>query len=54
MESKESKIIEQLSRVVAELDARECSSNNVITEYSETGWDDLCDIGAELFEYLKA
>lgn len=54
MESRESKIIEQLSRVVAELDARECSSNSVITEYRETNWNDLCNIGTELFECLKA
>ena len=53
MESKRSKIIEQLCRVVAELDARECSSNSVISEYRETSWDDLCNIGVELFEHLN-
>ena len=53
METKNSKIIEQLCRVVAELDARECSSNSVISEYRETSWDDLCNIGTELFECLK-
>ena len=54
MESKESKIIEQLFRLVTELDARERSSNLVIQEYRGTGWKDLCDIGIELFEQLKA
>ena len=53
MVSKESRIIEQLCRVVAELDARECGSNNVISEYRETDWNELCNIGAELFEHLK-
>lgn len=53
METKNSKIIEQLSRVITELDSRECSSNNAISEYRETDWDELCNIGAELFEHLK-
>ena len=46
-------IIEQLFIVVTELDARECS-NNCPTCMSEFSWDDLCDMGINLFEQLKA
>ena len=53
MDTKESKIIDQLYRIVTELDARECSSNLVISEYETTGWKELCDIGIELFAQLK-
>ena len=48
-----SKIIEQLFRVITELDAIDSSSNSVIFEYHGIGWDDLCDIGIELFNQLK-
>ena len=53
METRESKVIEQLFRVVTELDARDCGCNSIISEYHGTGWKELCDVGIELFEQLK-
>lgn len=49
----ERKIIEQLFCVITELDARDCGSNSVISEYHNTSWNNLCDIGIELFKQLK-
>jgi len=51
--SREGEIIEKLFRVVTEFDARECSFNSVMSEYHVTGWNELCDIGIELFQRLK-
>lgn len=53
MDTKESKTIDQLFRVLTELDARECSGNLVISEYETAGWKELCDIGIELLIQLK-
>ena len=50
---KDSEIIEELFRIVTELDARECSSNSVFQEYHNTGWRELCDNAIRLFENLK-
>ena len=48
----EKKIIEQLSHIIMELEAREDSSNSIIPEYHNISWQDLCDTGIELFERL--
>ena len=45
-------IIDKLYNIVLELDARE-SSGNAITEFSEFSWDNLCDLGIDLFNQLK-
>ena len=52
-ETKESGIIEKLSRILTELDARYSSFNSVIHEYQGVGWGELCDIGIDLFNQLK-
>lgn len=49
---KDSKIIEQLSTIITELDARECS-NNCPTDTKAFSWDQLCNLGIGLFEHLK-
>lgn len=45
-------IIEQLSIIITELDARECS-NNCPTCMRVFSWEQLCDTGINLFEQLK-
>lgn len=47
-------IMEKLFHVTTELDAREYSSNSVIQEYQGVSWNELCDIGINLFEQLKS
>lgn len=49
----ESKIIEQLFDIVTELDARDCSSNSIISDLHGVSWDTLCDMGINLFNRLK-
>lgn len=46
-------IINQLYKILDELNAREVSCNCIIPELSEIGWTDLCQKGEELFELLK-
>ena len=48
----DSKIIEQLSLILTELDARECS-NNCPNPLSTVSWEQLCNMGIGLFEQLK-
>lgn len=45
-------IIDILYDIILELNARE-SSGNIITEFSELSWDDLCDWGTDLLNQLK-
>lgn len=52
--SKESKIIENLFRILTELDARESSCNCVISELINKNWGELCDDAIELLEQLKS
>ena len=47
----DSKIIEQLSLILTELDARECS-NNCPNPLSTVSWGQLCNMGIGLFERL--
>ena len=47
----DSNIIKQLFTIITELDARD-SSNNCVT-MSEFSWDELCDMGIDLFNQLK-
>lgn len=47
-----SEIVEQLYLIITELNSRE-SSGNCTTRMGATGWEDLCDIGINLFERLK-
>ena len=49
----ESKLIEELTQIIVELDARDCSSNSVFQQYHGTGWNELCNKGIELFNQLK-
>lgn len=51
--SRESKIIEKLFRILTELDARESSCNCVVSELISKSWIELCDDAIELFEQLK-
>lgn len=46
-------IIEELFNVCTEFDARNVSNNCVVKQYLNTSWNDLCDIGIELFQKLK-
>lgn len=43
-------IIEQLSDIIAELDARERGGNCVIVGLQSEGWVDLCDAAIKLLE----
>ena len=52
MEDSKSKIIEQLQLAITELDAR-VSSNNRLFNGSMFTWEQLCDIGIDLFKQLK-
>ena len=47
----DSNIIEQLFIVITELDARD-SSNNCVN-MQEFSWNELCDMGINLFNQLK-
>ena len=38
---------------MSELDARESTSNILIREYQNFGWDELCDKAIELIQKLK-
>ena len=49
----ESQIIEKLFRIIAELDARECSCNCVIPELIDKSFVELCDNAITLLEQLK-
>lgn len=49
----ETQIINKLSDIIIELDARESSSNSVISSLREYGWVELCDKGINLFQDLK-
>lgn len=51
--SRENKIIEELFRILTELDARESSGNCVIPELTGVGWVGLCDNAIRLLEQLK-
>lgn len=45
-------IINEITDIAIELDARNCSGNHVIMTLNKP-WDDLCDRGADLFQKLK-
>lgn len=45
--------INQLYKILDELNAREISCNCIVPELSGIGWTDLCKKGEELFELLK-
>lgn len=46
-------IIDELFKVLNELDARECSNNCIHVDFFGCSWNDLCDEGIELFKQLK-
>lgn len=46
--------ITMLIRLLTELEAREISFNCIVDEYIGVPWDELCDKGIKLFEYLKS
>jgi hypothetical protein len=43
----------KLLEIATELDARELSSNSVISDLQGVGWKDLCDKGIEILKLLK-
>lgn len=45
-------IIEQLTKIIDELNARETSNNCVWAELSGYSWDELCDKAIELIKEL--
>lgn len=51
MDAKE--IINELSYILEELDARDCSNNCVVPKLIGKSWIELCDYGIKLFEQLK-
>lgn len=53
MKDKDCYITKKLFDVVVELDARVCSGNSVVSKYSGTSWEELCNKGIELFKELK-
>lgn len=46
-------IINELSYILEELDARDCSNNCVVPKLIDKSWIELCDYGIKLFEQLK-
>lgn len=46
--------ITMLTRILTELEARELSFNCIVDECIGVPWNDLCNKGIKLFEYLKA
>ena len=46
-------IINELSYILEELDARNCSSNCIVSKLKGESWIELCDYGIKLFEQLK-
>lgn len=49
----EEKILDMISRIIMELDARNSCCNCVDAGLLSYGWDDLCNKGSELFQQLK-
>lgn len=47
-------IINELSYILEELDARDCSNNCIVSKLKGKSWIELCDYGIKLFEQLKA
>ena len=52
MDEKE-EIINELSYILEELDARNCSSNCIVSKLKNKSWIELCYEGIKLFEQLK-
>lgn len=46
-------IINELSYILEELDARNCSNNCIVSKLKGKSWIELCDYGIKLFEQLK-
>ena len=46
-------IIELLSDIIVELDARDSTCNCIVPEFQDVPWVELCERGIELFEDLK-
>lgn len=53
MGTRELEIIEEVLNIMTELDARESTSNILIREYQDIGWNELCDKSIELIQQLK-
>lgn len=49
----ENNYIEELSKIILELDAREKTNNLIIEDFETHSWDDLCLYGMYLFQKLK-
>lgn len=52
MDEKE-EIINELSYILEELDARNCSNNCIVSKLKGESWIELCNYGIKLFEQLK-
>ena len=52
MDEKE-EIINELSYILEELDARNCSNNCIVSKLKCESWIELCDYEIKLFEQLK-
>ena len=48
------RMIDDLYNITVELDARETSSNCVVANLQQFGWDELCDKAIGILEKLKA
>lgn len=51
--SNEQIIIEELYKILAELEARELSANLITPEYFGVSWRELCEKGIKLFRRLE-
>lgn len=49
-----SKKIDLISEIILELDARENSNNCVVDSLLKYSWNELCDIGSDLFKEMKS
>ena len=52
-QTEEARMTYELLKIATELDARESSANCVISEYTGTGWKDLCDKAEKLIKQLN-
>ena len=50
----EQKILDEINLIIMELFARDCSNNCLVDSLIDKSWDELCDMGSEMFQKLKS
>ena len=46
----EQKILDEINLIIMELYARDCSNNCLVDSLIDKSWDELCDMGSEMFQ----